>query len=359
MTPYRTLPVTLLLLAGCATSLAPRSPVAVSPLELSESEWRVTDQVFVITDASGTMYAHETFPEAKALTRSFVASMPSADARAARSGGYDAASIGFGGDDRAIAPLAPFDRAALERQAAALEIMGSLDGMGGRTPIHDVLAEVQASLEGKGGRAALVIISDGLPDDPVRAIFAADSLIESYPGDVCFHTVQTGADPEGAKFLALLAGLTPCGSLSPAAELRDAASFSRLARSVFASPAAPPVAAGPCAGVVRLRGIEFGFDEDQVSAGTAVVLDAAADILRECQDLQVNIDGHTDWTGPDAYNQGLSERRARAVRDYFAGSGIDRGRLSARGFGESDPVAPNETADGRAQNRRVDLTPIQ
>jgi len=65
--------------------------------------------------------------------------------------------------------------------------------------------------------------------------------------------------------------------------------------------------------------------------------------------------GHTDSVGTDSYNQGLSERRANAVKDYLTAQGIKASRLTARGYGESRPVASNDTDEGRAENRRVEL----
>ena len=65
--------------------------------------------------------------------------------------------------------------------------------------------------------------------------------------------------------------------------------------------------------------------------------------------------GHTDNVGTDAYNQALSERRVASVRDYVVGKGVDGGRVSGQGFGESKPIADNKTAEGRAKNRRVEI----
>ena len=84
-------------------------------------------------------------------------------------------------------------------------------------------------------------------------------------------------------------------------------------------------------------------------------LDLAVDFLKAVPSASGIIEGHTDSIGSEAYNQQLSERRANAVRDYIVGKGIDASRLQARGLGESQPVADNSTADGRAQNRRVVL----
>ena len=89
----------------------------------------------------------------------------------------------------------------------------------------------------------------------------------------------------------------------------------------------------------------------------AVVLDAARSTLQACPDVRIRIDGHTDSVGSEVYNQGLSERRADAVRRYFVNQGVPSTRLGTQGYGESNPVASNDTEDGRARNRRVELHP--
>ena len=70
----------------------------------------------------------------------------------------------------------------------------------------------------------------------------------------------------------------------------------------------------------------------------------------------VNVVGHTDSVGTDAYNQGLSERRAEAVKTYLIEHGVDANLITSSGMGESQPVADNATSEGRAQNRRVEVT---
>ena len=69
----------------------------------------------------------------------------------------------------------------------------------------------------------------------------------------------------------------------------------------------------------------------------------------------VEVAGHTDSMGSEAYNQGLSERRAQSVQDYLVSKGVKAQRLTAKGYGESMPVASNDTDAGRAENRRVEL----
>ncbi len=355
------LPLLLLVASGCARPLDPVDPVPVGPVAMEEGEWRVVDHVIVVTDASGTMYYRETFPEAKAITRAFVASMPPATGRARNPGTYEAGLIGFGGDERAVAPLSSFDRPALRSAADDLEILGSVKlGTGGTTPLHVVLSEVQAALSGRSGQAAVVIVTDGVADLPDEAQRAAQEMAASYPDKLCLHTVQVGSDPAGAEFLGRLSQATACGSARTAASVATDRSFESFTHSVFAGapPELPAVsAAGPCEGVIRLRGIQFGFDRDDITPASRAVLGVAADRLRECQSLVVDVVGHTDSTGPAAYNQGLSERRARSTEHFLHEEGIEARRLATQGRGEDDPIASNDTREGRALNRRVELIP--
>ena len=107
--------------------------------------------------------------------------------------------------------------------------------------------------------------------------------------------------------------------------------------------------------VIELDGVHFDFDKATLKPEAKVVLNEAAALLSKHERVVVEIAGHTDSVGSEAYNQGLSERRANAVRDYLTGNGVKASRLSARGYGESRPVASNDTDEGRAENRRVEM----
>ncbi len=102
--------------------------------------------------------------------------------------------------------------------------------------------------------------------------------------------------------------------------------------------------------------IEFEFDSSKLTQASHATLDQIASILKNnptWSTLQVN--GHTDSTGPDAYNQKLSERRAAAVKEYLVGKGLNASAIQTAGYGESQPIATNNTADGRKANRRVEF----
>lgn len=102
-------------------------------------------------------------------------------------------------------------------------------------------------------------------------------------------------------------------------------------------------------------GILFDVDRDQVRPEARRSLAEAADVLVKYPDTYVTVEGHTDSTGSDVYNQSLSERRAMRVRDLLVDHGVPIERLSVRGYGETDPIADNSTPEGRQANRRVQL----
>ncbi len=123
-------------------------------------------------------------------------------------------------------------------------------------------------------------------------------------------------------------------------------------------PPAPVIAeADPCKEKVRLTGIEFAFDSDALTPASDATLKLAAEKLKKCAAIAVKIDGYTDSTGPAKFNQELSQKRADAVKAYLVQNGIAASRLSTQGDGEADPIASNATIAGRAENRRVELTP--
>ncbi len=123
--------------------------------------------------------------------------------------------------------------------------------------------------------------------------------------------------------------------------------------SVFAQTAdgCPPVAP------LTLDGVNFDNDMATLRSDASAILDQAVESLKAWGDVKVEVAGHTDSRSSDAYNMTLSQNRANAVRDYLISKGIAAERLTAKGYGESQPVADNETEEGRFKNRRVELIP--
>ena len=102
-------------------------------------------------------------------------------------------------------------------------------------------------------------------------------------------------------------------------------------------------------------GITFAYDSATVQPGFQRTLDQVAATLAEYNQTYVDVLGHTDSTGSDQYNAGLSERRATSVADYLAGRGVQAARIATRGYGEAEPIADNASDAGRAANRRVEI----
>ncbi|HWM89143.1 MAG TPA: OmpA family protein [Thermoanaerobaculia bacterium] len=99
----------------------------------------------------------------------------------------------------------------------------------------------------------------------------------------------------------------------------------------------------------------FGVDSSALDSDGRMTLEDVSGVLEEYAKTAVVVQGHTDSTGSEEHNQDLSERRAESVRRYLAGLGVDPDRLAMMGFGETSPVASNDSDSGRQQNRRVDI----
>jgi OOP family OmpA-OmpF porin len=346
-----TLVVAVLVLGACQ-SLPEKQPVTDSPIQLGAGEWRTTDTLLVVTDASLSTYQNETFPDAQALTRAYVASLPTASAKAERQGPYRVGTTSFGGRRRQGAPIAPYDARALG------EAMADLDIIGEQTPLHAVFEDAAAvigSLDNPG-RVAVIVFTDGVPSNERLALDAGKQLVGSAPGGVCIHAVQVGNDPQGTEFVKSLAELSGCSSSRNASSLQTARALESFTRTTMVGKAPlPPVAAPPPPRKIVLRGVNFDFDKSEIRPEDEAVLDAAIEALKETPRARVRISGYTDSIGTMEYNEALSIRRANTVKDFLVNAGIDADRLEPAGYGLTKPVASNDTGDGRAQNRRVEF----
>jgi outer membrane protein OmpA-like peptidoglycan-associated protein len=102
--------------------------------------------------------------------------------------------------------------------------------------------------------------------------------------------------------------------------------------------------------------ILFDWDSSALRSGSKQTLGDLAETFKRYSDINViDVEGHTDSTGPDRYNQSLSQNRAATVRTYLVGQGVPSRRISARGYGESRAKSSNDSAEGRQLNRRVEI----
>jgi OOP family OmpA-OmpF porin len=164
------------------------------------------------------------------------------------------------------------------------------------------------------------------------------------------------------EFRADIRGMTDLGDIN-AQDYGVQFSLNKLfGASSAPAPVAAPVAAAPVVAepepevrtiTVRLN-VEFEVNQATVRAIYGDQLDAIAAAMKAHEDIDLVLEGHTDSSGSDDYNMGLSDRRAKAVKAKLVSDyGIPAERISAMGYGETQPIASNETEDGRARNRRV------
>ncbi|MCB9600025.1 MAG: OmpA family protein [Sandaracinus sp.] len=175
---------------------------------------------------------------------------------------------------------------------------------------------------------------DGSETDPTLADTDAGGVPDGYE-------VEHGTDPN----LAADDDQDRDGVLNPADQCPDTAEGTE-------------VDARGCA-IIRARmvlpGIEFGFDSAEILPASERTLNIALQILRDNPDARVEVGGHTDNVGNANYNRRLSQQRADAVRDWLVGHGVAQNRMRTRGYGSAQPVAPNDTDEGRARNRRIEF----
>jgi hypothetical protein len=104
-----------------------------------------------------------------------------------------------------------------------------------------------------------------------------------------------------------------------------------------------------------MKGLAFPSGRSTLSSRNFAQLAKVQEVIKDLGDSQVKVEGHTDTVGSQSQNQRLSDERARAIGDYFAANGLNGTDIETVGLGDSKPIAPNKSKEGRAQNRRVDV----
>lgn len=250
--------------------------------------------------------------------------------------------------------------------ATALE---SVAQPSGTTPLAVGLARAGDDLTDLAGRSALVIFSDGNADSASEVLGVVSKLQSRHGDRLCLYPVLVGDSASGAALMELIAEKSACGMVSRADELLSAEAMAAFAVRAFLEPG-KPVAAVPVSPVspvsmeekevyrseaMRLE-VNFAFDKANIRPGEHEGLARFADFLTRHPEISgMEISGHTCNMGPKAYNKRLSLRRAESVVNYLVENfNIDRNRFTVKGYGMSQPVASNDTLEGRQHNRRVE-----
>jgi OOP family OmpA-OmpF porin len=283
---------------------------------------------------------------------------------------------------------APYSKMALEK---------GLDNVGfsvGDSPLNAALDATAQDLKSAQGDIAVIIFTDANKEymnyKAVRKSAAA--LKNQYGSRLCIYTVQIGMNPEGKKLLEQVAQEGQCGYYVNADQIASSQGMADFVANVFLKEAPPkpepvkevvvekivimdsdgdgvPDNLDKCPGTPKgarvnkfgcwvLERVLFDFDKYDIKPQYYGFLDEAAMVFEKNPGLNVVIEGNTDNIGTAAYNMKLSLERANAVRDYLVKKGVAKDRLSTKGYGFSRPIATNATEEGRALNRRVQLTPL-
>jgi OOP family OmpA-OmpF porin len=275
----------------------------------------------------------------------------------------------------------------------------ALDGTGDKTDIVTGINDGSTDLGQVSGRTAVILFSDGKTGKDANPQAAAAAMKERYGDKVCIYTVLMGNDPDGTATMEQIAAEGRCGFATTANNLYmrpltecDTVNVGKgmgdFVASVFLEKA--PLKAIPMSsldsdgdGVPDSRDecpntpkgikvdsdgcpiplqekisitllIEFDYDKAEVKSIYHKDIEKVANILQAYPEKDIELEGHTDSIGSDAYNEKLSNLRAESVKKYLVEKfGIDASRVSTVGYGESMPVATNDTEEGRQKNRRV------
>lgn len=252
------------------------------------------------------------------------------------------------------------------------------------SPTDGDMPAARAILQGNPGRVALIVVTDSENILHGRAFKTVQKLTAFFGGRLCIYPIQVDRNVAGRRVVDELVNVGGCGFSVNADEIATPNAMAAYVNQIFVAAAAAPVAAAPVAVVVDSdgdgvpdskdacpdtpKGVKVNavgcwerngvfFDSDQAVIKDTRALDEAVATLKANPKLTGEVQGHTDSTASADYNQKLSEARARAVRDYFIRQGIAPERIRAIGFGETRPAASNDTLEGRALNRRVELHP--
>jgi len=239
------------------------------------------------------------------------------------------------------------------------------DIFGRRTPMGDDQANISPMVGDMMGKTALIMVTDGQSNIGSDPVMAAKEMRDKYGDNLCLHVVSVADKPEAKATIERIRSLFPCSVVADYASLAAAGAMDKYAMDVFyeevaeapapkpePTPAPVPV---PMAKETITFSLNFGFDKAAVTDEMMPVLEQTKMILEEDSAASFVVAGHTDSTGPEAYNQKLSERRANAVKQWMINNGVPASRLEAKGYGETMPKYDNDNRAGRALNRRVEI----
>ena len=232
------------------------------------------------------------------------------------------------------------------------------------TTMGDGLMNIDPAISKLSGKTALILYTDGRSNEGADPVAEAKSLYGKYGSNLCIHVVSYADTPAGQQTVDAIRALSGCSVAADGKSLASDAAMAQFAKDVLydevqPAPVAKPAPKAAPAPVVAKEVITFnllfGFDKSAITDEMIPVLEQAKVILEEDSGVDFVVSGHTDATGPEDYNQGLSERRAVSVKNWLVSNGVSATRLQTVGYGETRSKYDNGTKEGRKLNRRVEL----
>ncbi len=237
----------------------------------------------------------------------------------------------------------PWDRAGM--QGALNNLHSDFAVYGRLTPLGTGLQTYEPWIAGMQRNAAIILVTDGGNNRGVNLVDVVRNIYATQRGMVV-HIISFAETEKEKEMIATVAALNPAAKVAEGVVLAsDDAALKKFVLDIWCDETEE---------VVVLRGVNFAFDSAVLDAAAQNTLMAAAIIIKNYPNKRVFIEGWTDFIGDDAYNVGLSERRAQAVQTFLMQQGVPAGRLSAMGRGKSYKY-DNQTSEGRYLNRRVEL----
>ena len=376
--------VLALLLAACATTkpLTPFNAVDLNPMLTSGDFVLKANNYMVILDKSGSMgemyKGKQKLDCARDLASAFNHTVPNANITGALRMFGKKANVQPAGTQLLWGP-APQNVSALD---AGLNQVGFSNG---DSPLNLALDAAGQDFKSVQGNIALVVFTDANKEVMnYSAVKKSIMNLKSQYGDrICIYPVLIGADKDAAKFLAQVAEDGKCGFMAKGDDIASGKGMADFVANVFLQeaevvevvevcvdtdgdgvcdpddkcPGTPQGARVNKFGCWVLVDVLFDFDKYNIKPQYYQFLDKAARVFEANPGMNVQIQGNTDNIGTAKYNMKLSRERAKSVMQYLVNKGVDKNRLSIRGFGFSRPIATNDTEEGRALNRRVEMTP--
>jgi OOP family OmpA-OmpF porin len=242
----------------------------------------------------------------------------------------------------------PFDREKITAVLQSLPKEGS-----GPTPLATGLRKLEDVLKPLSGRSIVFLFSDGdyTGGSPAKI---ARKIATDY--DVCFLVISTAKESQNHTLAQDVASLNSCSRMIPFENYLNRPEYTSGA--LFDVRATETIVRSTETRVVGLEaeGINFGFDKTELTANDKAELDKLGEVMKEEPDSYAVIVGYTDNVGAEDYNEGLSRRRAEIVASYIMDNhGVDATRLVLQWLGSDNPLMSNDTPEGRATNRRVEM----